>query len=1331
MIEINRNLAFGIFMAFLLLLASIGVASSTYVSGDYSTIQWTIDNASAGDTKKWIPFIPRAIPGAPHEVKPKSSDNEGIAVYCSVPGMYVVDIPVDGDVYQRLIIPYAGHTAEVGKPELPVIIRYLEVPRNVDVKVKILYSKYKMLEGFKIYPVQKPLPGTETGETYDFVIDKDTYSTDAFYPSDVAMVGEPGIMRGHRIIPLILYPIQYNPAKKQLRVYPEIEVKVIYSEPAQIEGIEERLESDAFEALCKAFILNYKPPEEYPTRYSSTSSAHQLKSSSSSGADYLIITNISFVNALEPFADWKEKKGLKTKIVTTRQISPDGVTAEDIRKYLKNAYDTWNPPPTYVLLVGDSEIIPTNYGLPHPSHGLTPTATDLYYGTLDGDDHYPDVFVGRISVDTKEQAETIVDKILNYERNPPSHGSFYKNVSVIAFFQDDDPFTPVVESDGYEDRRFVLTSEEIRDYLLTQGYNVERIYTTNSAVTPTNYNLGAYDAGDPLPPDLQPPFPWDGDTQDIIDAFNDGRFIINYRDHGAVTGWGHPRFFTIHFAQLANGDLLPVVFSIACQTGWFDTETDEYPDNNNTESFCEELLRYDNGGAVAVIGATRTSYSGLNDDLCKGFYDAMWPDFDPAMTTGPIFELGQIHTYGKVYMTVMRGTTYTEKLTYEMFHLFGDPEMWIWTEEPKKLEVTHPSKIGSEGLQEFVVKVTDENGNPVHNAAVCLRKSNDIHVAKYTNPNGTVFFEIEPSTGGNMDITVTAHNYRPYEGIIEVTYNGANISLSPNIGPEGAHFTIYGNNFWDGEDVSIYFGDEYLGTVTATGGSFSENFTVPDVPEGPTNVVAIGKTSSRAAVALFRVLHQPLPDPYTYCQWDPSTWHLANGEKKWDSPSIQLYEDGTEVESKDLVIGVTYTIKAKIYNSGIVPADETKVTFKWAQYGAGQKVWNVIGTKTVDVPPAPGFAEASVEWTPITTGHVCIRVEIYHPWDSNLDNNKGQENTHVAPVSSPGEVEFIVENPTNKTGLVYLELTQTGREKGEPLWGTKIERKYPQILKPGGSQKVKVRIYAPDNARIGDSRTFSIDAILDGEVIGGIEFDAVVDHPPILEPYVPQSGVVGEPVTFTVKYVDEDNHPPTEGYPKLSILKDGVPVEGNPFTMREKDPTDKNYRDGKFYTYSVSFSEPGEYIYFIYAYDSFTCSKVNGTIVMVMPAQPSVSISTDKYEYRAGDVMLINITITNPSERKGVKFLWTLDIDYDKHFTIINNRSLMLPPHYDKTFTLRLKLPKLKSSFNASWHVAIFNATTSELISEDLADWKYAAEKAKKSEDMKELEKSVREIIPF
>ena len=105
----------------------------------------------------------------------------------------------------------------------------------------------------------------------------------------------------------------------------------------------------------------------------------------------------------------------------------------------------------------------------------------------------------------------------------------------------------------------------------------------------------------------------------------------------------------------------------------------------------------------------------------------------------------------------------------------------------------------------------------------------------------------------------------------------------------------------------------------------------------------------------------------------------------------------------------------------------------------------------------------------------------------------------------------------------------------------------------------------------------------------------------------------------------------------------------------------------------------------------------------------TVSISTDKYEYGAGDLMLINITFENPKdERKSVKFLWCLDIhDYNLSFPVIS-RSLSLPPEFKKTFVISWTLPKWKASFNASWYVALYSDGT---ISEDTADWRYVGKK--------------------
>jgi len=111
-----------------------------------------------------------------------------------------------------------------------------------------------------------------------------------------------------------------------------------------------------------------------------------------------------------------------------------------------------------------------------------------------------------------------------------------------------------------------------------------------------------------------------------------------------------------------------------------------------------------------------------------------------------------------------------------------------------------------------------------------------------------------------------------------------------------------------------------------------------------------------------------------------------------------------------------------------------------------------------------------------------------------------------------------------------------------------------------------------------------------------------------------------------------------------------------------------------------------------------------------LPEEPKVSISTDKYEYAAGDVMLINISLENPSDGQPVYFLWRLDLtDYDLHYWIMVKK-IYLPPEFENTFTIRWTLPRLGVSFNASWYVALYS---DGIISEDTADWRYVCAKKK------------------
>ncbi len=84
----------------------------------------------------------------------------------------------------------------------------------------------------------------------------------------------------------------------------------------------------------------------------------------------------------------------------------------------------------------------------------------------------------------------------------------------------------------------------------------------------------------------------------------------------------------------------------------------------------------------------------------------------------------------------------------------------------------------------------------------------------------------------------------------------------------------------------------------------------------------------------------------------------------------------------------------------------------------------------------------------------------------------------------------------------------------------------------------------------------------------------------------PEIGPRGTSFVYRVKYTDEENDAPASGYPELHIRKGGLEISGSPFTMDEVNSGDKNYNDGKLYTYTKSGLTPGEnYTYYFEAKD--------------------------------------------------------------------------------------------------------------------------------------------------
>ncbi len=108
--------------------------------------------------------------------------------------------------------------------------------------------------------------------------------------------------------------------------------------------------------------------------------------------------------------------------------------------------------------------------------------------------------------------------------------------------------------------------------------------------------------------------------------------------------------------------------------------------------------------------------------------------------------------------------------------------------------------------------------------------------------------------------------------------------------------------------------------------------------------------------------------------------------------------------------------------------------------------------------------------------------------------------------------------------------------------------------------------------------------------------------------------------------------------------------------------------------------------------------------------KPAVAVSVDKYEYAAGDEMLINLTLVNPTNCTWkCVFTRCLETDIGKFF--YKERDITLPPLYDKTFSFTWKVPSVPvpsaNTINASWHVSLLNPEHEGFICEDVAPWLY------------------------
>lgn len=629
-----------------------------------------------------------------------SSSDEALTVRLEIPSLEVEEFDVEGRKFHLLTVPRGSLQGEVGKPALPLVGRFVSIPARSGVEVRVVTTVEERLAGYDLLPMQ-----ADPEEVEGFVIDEAYYSAARLHAAPLVGVGEPAILRDLRVVPLTFSPVRYLPAEHTVEVSRSITVEIRFA-GEDLRNVRERTREiipTSFDRLYQALVLNYEGPAQGQRVANGT---------------YLMICpdDTAAVSELQPLFEWRKRSGHPSVLATTTDIG--GSTATAIKAYVQDAYDDWENPPEYVVLVGDAMnsdvLIPTFYDSTYGGEGDHP------YTQLEGGDVLSDIHVGRLSVESTTRLAYVVDKIVSYELDPyTAQTHWFKAACLIG-----DP--------SISGTTCVQQMQWIKQRLLQLGYtNIDEIYSGDF--------LGQFTS-----------------------SLNNGVGIMAYR------GWWHMSdIYNADIEALENGRMLPFTVALTCDTGSFAAGT------SRSETFLRAGSAGNTKGAIGSIGtATIYTHTRHNNQMMFGIMQGLLYE--------DLAELGADLTRGKLefYLHFNDHESYNVRMYSYWNNLMGDPATPCWTAVPGNVEVFYPSTVPV-GATSVIVTVNDQDaGTPLPGACVCLWKGDETYVSGFTDENGEVELAVSLPTTGPMRITVTKRNCAPFAGEITVADMSDNVALN-------------------------------------------------------------------------------------------------------------------------------------------------------------------------------------------------------------------------------------------------------------------------------------------------------------------------------------------------------------------------------------------------------------------------------------------------------------------------------------------------------------------------------------------------------------------------
>ena len=714
---------------------------------------------------------------APQGLSIESSTASGLSLHYSVNEIAVANIEYDKIRGQEIVMKGSFGSMAEGLPNLPFENRYIAVPKDAKVSVKVKENGIQTLQDIALLPAA-PLQMNGEDKRPALRWEAKVFDNDANFPIENVAIVQTTQIRGLDVVMLSVTPFRYNPVRKTLEVIYDMNIEVGF-EGGDGQFGDARYRNPAWDGILRDLVVNSDmlPEAHYYKRL------NEAIRNKEEGCEYLIIIpdETAFVAWADTLKQFRTRQGILTKVVTTTDCG--GNEPEDIRNYILNAYNNWAIPPAAVLLFGENHKSAPEFGLKPflftspPSNGHVYTyGSDNPFADMNGDS-IPDIAVSRLLAKYPSECQQQVEKLIDYELNPPTDPHYYDH--------------PVITSGYQEEKWFTITSQIINNFFCdklgkhtTNNYMVfsqieqypippDSIWSTASNTSAVLDYFGPNGTNYiPLSIGYLDNWSYMEDIQSLVEAMSEGGFFTFYRDHSSENLWCCPWFEGSQIQLLQNEDPT-FIFSIGCSTNNFW--------DNWTTCLSESFLA-DEVGAIGVIGANTVTYSQCNDILSWGAFDYFWPEFMPTLGSHampeflyPSFALvaGKLFLRHQAFMPYTSDAEKIEK-TLNVFSYLGETYLNLYTDVPQVLFIDAPYYHASDQCQ---YTFTAEAG-----ALICLSNEDGIiAVARATGePQSLIIPQME--VGEKFTVTATRQNRFRYKQIVTVvSSNHACIHLKNHV----------------------------------------------------------------------------------------------------------------------------------------------------------------------------------------------------------------------------------------------------------------------------------------------------------------------------------------------------------------------------------------------------------------------------------------------------------------------------------------------------------------------------------------------------------------------